>query len=66
MDYVPIDDREVSDVDNELDVEEELTDHEDIKEAGCDGVVEQDLNVSIPASGVRRLLGELTMVKEWY
>lgn len=50
-----IDDGEVTDVDNELDVEE-LPEHKDIDEAVYNEVVKQESNDSIPFSGVRRLL----------
>lgn len=50
VNYVNIDDGEVSDVYNELELEEELSEHEDIDEAGCDEFVEQETYVSIPVS----------------
>lgn len=58
MDYVPIDDGEISDIDNELEVEEEIPENEDIDEAGCDEGIEQEPNASNPVSGVPGLLGE--------
>lgn len=59
-------DGEVFDIDDELEVEEELPEHEDINGPGCNEVVEQEPNITIPVSSVRRSAGEnnsITSVK---
>ncbi|XP_053969517.1 protein yellow-like [Anastrepha ludens] len=57
-DYVPVDDEEVSDIENELGVEEELPENEEMYEVEWDEVIEPEHSVSNLTSGVNRLLGE--------